>query len=69
MDSVLSFINIKLNEKSFIKMSLAFSRNWDRLDLLVHEVLLLAIAHVLAFEEVKVVASEEVKFILHLPNL
>lgn len=52
-----------------MKMSLAFSGNLDRLDLLVHKVLLLSIARVFAFEEVKVVPSEEVKFVLHLPNL
>lgn len=50
-------------------MSLAFAGNLDRFNLLVHEVLLLAIAHVLAFEEVKMIAREEVQLVLHLPDL
>lgn len=50
-------------------MSLAFAGNCHRLDFLVHEVLLLAVDNVLAFEEVKMIPGEKVKFILHLPDL
>lgn len=51
-------------------MSLTFvdeNRAW--LDLLVHEVLLFIATHVFALEKVKVIACEEVKLVLHLPDL
>lgn len=50
-------------------MSLTFAQRRTRLYLLVHEILLLAIAHVLALEKVEVIAREEVKLVLHLPDL
>lgn len=40
-----------------------------RLDLLVREVLQLAVAAVLALQEVEVVTREEVQLVLHLPDL
>lgn len=50
-------------------MSLTFTKHRTRLDLFVHEILFLAIADVLIFDEVEVVAREKVEFILHLPDL
>lgn len=50
-------------------MSLAFTKHGARFDFLIHEVLLLAIALVLVSDEVEMIASEEVKLVLHFPDL
>lgn len=49
-------------------MSLTFAHDWIWFDFLVHKVLFLAIRHVLALDEVKVISGEVVKFIFHFPD-
>lgn len=51
-----------------VEMFLDFSDNRARFDFLIHKVLFLSITNVLAFKEVEMIASEEVKFVLHLPD-
>lgn len=65
------FIKWKLFYKTVIsvKLPLAFTEHRTRLDLLVHEILLLAATHVLILDEIKVIACKKVELILHLPNL
>lgn len=50
-------------------LSLTFAHHRARLDLLVHEILFLSVAHVLVPQEVEVVAREVVQLVLHLPDL
>lgn len=69
------FFGISLFYRSLLftnsfKMSLTLAENcWAWFYFLVHEILPFAAVHVLALEEVKMIASKVVKFIFHLPDL